>query len=68
LAGFTISLCGNSRSRSSASGPGNRAIHTTSTTAQFDHLSRGDHRIQVALVGNDNKPVGEQTTLKVHVP
>ncbi len=44
------------------------AVHTASTTIQFDNVPRGDHEIHVALVGNDGKPMGEETTLKLRVP
>ena len=45
-----------------------QAIDTTQTNMRFTGLSQGDHIIQVALAGNDNKPMGHQTTLKVHIP
>ena len=43
-------------------------INSTAKTMKFDGLAPGEHRIQVKLAGNDNKPIGKATTLKVHIP
>lgn len=41
---------------------------TTSRRIELAGLSPGEHQIRIALVGNDNKPIGHQSTLKVHIP
>lgn len=46
----------------------NPIVNSTQTEMSFDHLSPGDHVIQVAMAGNDNRPIGEQKTLKIHIP
>jgi hypothetical protein len=43
-------------------------VSTTTRRIQVDSLSPGEHQIHVALVGNDNMPLGRQTTLNLHVP
>jgi|SRR5581483_106813 len=39
--------------------------NSTSKTWTFDNLSRGEHRIEVALASNDNHPIGKPKTLKL---
>jgi hypothetical protein len=46
----------------------NPVVNTTQTEMMFDQLSPGDHTIEVALAGNDDNPIGEHKTLKVHIP
>lgn len=43
-------------------------VNTTSRRIQLDNLSPGEHHIQVALAGNDNKPMGRETMLNLHIP
>ncbi len=47
---------------------GGEIVNSTSLVMVFRNLASGEHRIQVALAANDNKPIGHQTTLEVHVP
>ena len=41
---------------------------STVTTWSFENLSTGRHRIDVKLASNDDRPIGNGTTLKVDVP
>jgi hypothetical protein len=45
-----------------------RPAELKSTISQIDNLSPGEHHIQVALASNDNKPLGHETTLNLHIP
>lgn len=47
---------------------GDTPVDSTNTRIEFRELGSGEHLIHVWLVGNDNRPVGEPQTLKVHVP
>jgi hypothetical protein len=42
--------------------------NTTSKTWTFRHLSPGEHLIRVAIATSDNRQLGREKTLKVHVP
>jgi len=43
-------------------------VQTTLERWTFDRLASGNHRIKVSLESNDGKQMGEQQTLKIHVP
>lgn len=45
-----------------------QAQERTSKIWTVDNLSRGDHRIRVALVSSDNHQMGEEKILKLRVP
>jgi hypothetical protein len=47
---------------------GGPVIATTATKLGFHALSPGSHRIEVALVGNDHKPLGPRQTVSVEIP
>jgi hypothetical protein len=47
---------------------GGAPADTTSRSIELAGLSPGEHQLRIALVGNDNKPIGHQTILKVHIP
>jgi hypothetical protein len=42
--------------------------NTTSKTWTFEHLSRGEHLIRVALASNDDHQLGREKSLKLNVP
>jgi hypothetical protein len=42
--------------------------NTTSKTWTFDHLSPGEHLIRVAIATSDNRQLGKEKALNVHVP
>jgi hypothetical protein len=46
----------------------NAEICTVASTYEFNGLTPGQHKIVVALVGNDHKPLGPQETFGVIVP
>src|SRR5262245_20633471 len=43
-------------------------IATTAAKLSFHELSRGDHRIEVTLAGNDHKPLLPSEELRVTIP
>ena len=43
-------------------------IATTAPKLSFHELTRGDHRFELTLVGNDHKPLLPSKTLKVTIP
>jgi hypothetical protein len=43
-------------------------IATTSTKLSFHELGVGSHRIEVALVGNDHRPLGPRQVMDVTIP
>jgi hypothetical protein len=43
-------------------------IATSAKKLAFHELQPGEHRIHVALVGNDHKPIGPEETVKVMIP
>jgi hypothetical protein len=43
-------------------------IATAATKLSLHELKAGPHRIEVVLVGNDHKPIGEAEVLKVTIP
>lgn len=47
---------------------GGEPVYTTNLVTEFHNLASGEHQILVALVGNDNRLIGESKALKVHVP
>jgi hypothetical protein len=47
---------------------GGPVIATTATKLGFHALTPGSHRIEVALVGNDHKPLGPKQTVSVEIP
>jgi hypothetical protein len=42
--------------------------NTTSKTWTFNHLSRGEHLIRVAVATSDNRQLGREKALKMRVP
>jgi len=42
-------------------------LFTTNLSMEFHNLAPGVHQILVALVGNDDRPIGAPQTLKLHV-
>ena len=42
--------------------------NTTSKSWTFEHLSRGEHFIRVALASSDNRQLGREVSLKLKVP
>lgn len=47
---------------------GGAVQNSTSETWTFQHLSRGEHHIVVALATSDNHPIGKAKRLRVRVP
>jgi hypothetical protein len=47
---------------------GGPVIATTATKVGFHELTPGSHSIEVALAGNDHKPLGPKQTVKVEIP
>jgi hypothetical protein len=43
-------------------------VATTATRLSFHELAAGAHRIEVALVGNDHRPLGPREVLEVTIP
>jgi hypothetical protein len=47
---------------------GGPVIATTSTKLSLHQLTPGDHRIDIALAGNDHQPIGPKQTVDVKIP
>jgi hypothetical protein len=43
-------------------------IDSTALVYEFADVGAGDHRIRISLLSNDNRPMGKEQILKVHVP